>query len=80
MAQSNTQARIAAIARTLLVRRGAAAVSDSQASLREAGLNIAELIAVVEAEFGITAPHGAVLRGSFETVAAIEALVTRKVA
>jgi hypothetical protein len=80
MAQSNTQARITAIARTLLARRGGTTVPGSQASLREAGLNIAELMAVVEAEFGITAPQGAVMRGSFETVAAIEALVSRKVA
>jgi hypothetical protein len=79
MAQSNTHARITAITRTLLARRGGI-LPDSQASLREAGLNIAELMAVVEAEFGITAPQGAVLRGSFETLAAIEALVARKVA
>lgn len=80
MPQSNTHARITAITQTLLARRGRKLVPDAQTSLRQAGLDIAELMAVIEAEFGITAPSGAVLQGGFETVAAIEALVTRKVA
>jgi hypothetical protein len=79
MSQSNTHSRITAIARTLLARRGGI-VPDAQASLRQAGLNITELKAVIEAEFGITTPQDAVLQGSFDTVAAITALVDRKVA
>jgi acyl carrier protein len=76
---SNAKDRITAIARQMLAKRGVHAAPCRQDNLREAGLtslDMVNLILAVEAEFDIEIPQTAMTPDNFDTVAAIESLVT----
>jgi acyl carrier protein len=71
--------RITAIARRMLTRRGVAAIPGSGDNLREAGLtslDMVNLVLAIEAEFDIEIPQSAMTPDNFDTVAAIDALVS----
>ena len=79
LATSSARDRIAAIAARMLARRGVAAVPGSQDNLREAGLtslDMVNLLLAIEAEFAIEIPQSAMTPDNFDTVAAIDALVS----
>jgi acyl carrier protein len=76
---TNAQSRIVAIASHLLVKRGIHAVPTRHDNLREAGLlsmDMVNLMLAVEAEFGIDIPQSAMTPENFDTVAAVESLVS----
>ena len=76
---TNTQSRIVAIACHLLVKRGVQKVPTRFDNLREAGLtslDMVNLMLAVEAEFDIEIPQSAMTPDNFDTVAAIESLVS----
>jgi acyl carrier protein len=76
---TNTQSRIVAIACHLLVKRGVQKVPTRHDNLREAGLtslDMVNLMLAVEAEFDIEIPQSAMTPDNFDTVAAIESLVS----
>ena len=71
--------RITAIACKMLVKRGNNTIPASDENLREAGLtslDMVNLMLAVEAEFDIEIPQSAMTPENFDTVAAIEALVS----
>ncbi len=71
--------RITAIACSLLTRRGVPAIPGSGDNLREAGLtslDMVNLVLAIEAEFDIEIPQSAMTPDNFDTVAAIDALVS----
>ncbi len=76
---TNAQSRIVAIACHLLVKRGVQAVPTRHDNLREAGLtslDMVNLMLAVEAEFDIEIPQSAMTPENFDTIAAIESLVS----
>jgi acyl carrier protein len=63
----------------MLATRGVAAIPGSEKNLREAGLtslDMVNLVLAVEAEFDIEIPQSAMTPHNFDTVAAIDALVS----
>lgn len=76
---TNAQSRIVAIASHLLVKRGVQKVPTRFDNLREAGLtslDMVNLMLAVEAEFDIEIPQSAMTPENFDTIAAIESLVS----
>ena len=76
---SNAQARIIAIACHLLAKRGVQTAPRRHDNLREVGLtslDMVNLVLAVEAEFDIEIPQSAMTPDNFDTVAAIESLVS----
>ena len=71
--------RITAIATKMLLKRGVNTVPGSTDNLREAGLtslDMVNLMLAIEAEFDIEIPQSAMTPDNFDTVAAIENLVS----
>jgi acyl carrier protein len=71
--------RIIAIAVRMLVKRGVNTVPASSDNLREAGLtslDMVNLMLAIEAEFDIEIPQSAMTPDNFDTVTAIENLVS----
>jgi acyl carrier protein len=71
--------RIIAIAVRMLVKRGVNSVPASSDNLREAGLtslDMVNLMLAIEAEFDIEIPQSAMTPDNFDTVTAIENLVS----
>ncbi len=71
--------RIIAIAARMLIKRGVNTVPASTDNLREAGLtslDMVNLMLAIEAEFDIEIPQSAMTPDNFDTVAAIENLVS----
>lgn len=71
--------RITAIAVKMLLKRGVATIPGGDDNLREAGLtslDMVNLMLALEAEFDIEIPQSAMTPDNFDTVAAIERLVT----
>jgi acyl carrier protein len=71
--------RIIAIAVKMLVKRGVNTVPASTDNLREAGLtslDMVNLMLAIEAEFDIEIPQSAMTPDNFDTVTAIENLVS----
>jgi len=76
---SNARDRIIAITCRMLVKRGVDAVPRGGDNLREAGLtslDMVNLVLAVEAEFDIEIPQSAMTPENFDTVVAIESLVS----
>jgi acyl carrier protein len=76
---SSPKDRIIAIACRMLLKRGVAAIPGSDDNLREAGLtslDMVNLMLAIEAEFDIEIPQSAMTPDNFDTVAAIDALVS----
>jgi acyl carrier protein len=71
--------RITAIAVRLLVKRGNNAMPAPATNLRDAGLtslDMVNLMLAIEGEFEIEIPQSAMTPDNFDTIAAIEALVS----
>jgi acyl carrier protein len=71
--------RITAIACRMLAKRGVATIPGSGDNLRDAGLtslDMVNLMLAIEAEFDIEIPQSAMTPDNFDTVAAIDALVS----
>jgi acyl carrier protein len=71
--------RIAAIAARMLAKRGTNIVPVSTTNLRSAGLtslDMVNLMLAIEGEFDIEIPQSAMTPENFDTIAAIEALVS----
>ena len=76
---SSPKDRITAIACRMLLKRGVAAIPGSGDSLRDAGLtslDMVNLMLAIEAEFDIEIPQSAMTPDNFDTVAAIDSLVS----
>jgi acyl carrier protein len=76
---SSAKDRVTAIACRMLLKRGVAAIPGSGDNLREAGLtslDMVNLMLAIEAEFDIEIPQSAMTPDNFDTVAAIDALVS----
>jgi acyl carrier protein len=76
---SSPKDRITAIACRMLLKRGVAAIPGSEDNLREAGLtslDMVNLMLAIEAEFDIEIPQSAMTPDNFDTVAAVDALVS----
>ena len=76
---SSPKDRITAIACRMLLKRGVPAIPGSGDNLREAGLtslDMVNLMLAIEAEFDIEIPQSAMTPDNFDTVAAIDALVS----
>jgi acyl carrier protein len=76
---SSPRERITAIASRMLVKRGIATIPGCSDNLREAGLtslDLVNLMLAIEAEFDIEIPQSAMTPDNFDTVVAIEALVS----
>ena len=75
----STAQRITAIACRLLVKRGNNTAPGLADNLRDAGLtslDMVNLMLAVEGEFDIEIPQSAMIPDNFDTIAAIEALVS----
>jgi acyl carrier protein len=71
--------RITAIAVRMLLKRGVTAIPRSRDNLRDAGLTSLDMVGLmlaVEAEFDIEVPQSAMTPENFDTIAAIENLVS----
>jgi acyl carrier protein len=71
--------RITAIAVRMLLKRGVTAIPGSRDNLRDAGLTSLDMVGLmlaVEAEFDIEVPQSAMTPENFDTIAAIENLVS----
>jgi acyl carrier protein len=71
--------RITAIAVRMLVKRGVNTIPASRDNLRDAGLtslDMVNLMLAIEAEFDIEVPQSAMTPENFDTIAAIESLVS----
>ena len=71
--------RIMAIAARMLAKRGGNAMPTSTTNLRNAGLtslDMVNLMLAIEGEFDIEIPQSAMTPENFDTIAAIEALVS----
>jgi acyl carrier protein len=76
---SSPKDRITAIACRMLLKRGVAAIPGSGDNLRDAGLtslDMVNLMLAIEAEFDIEIPQSAMTPDNFDTVAAIDSLVS----
>ena len=71
--------RITAIATKMLIKRGNMTIPCSIDNLRDAGLtslDMVNLMLAVEAEFDIEIPQSAMTPENFDTISAIESLVS----
>ena len=71
--------RITAIACRMLLKRGVTTIPGSDENLREAGLtslDMVNLMLAIEAEFDIEIPQSAMTPENFDTIGAIEGLVS----
>ena len=71
--------RITAIATKMLIKRGNLTIPGRVDNLRDAGLtslDMVNLMLAVEAEFDIEIPQSAMTPENFDTIAAIDALVS----
>jgi acyl carrier protein len=76
---SSAKDRITAIACRMLLKRGITAIPGAGDNLREAGLtslDMVNLMLAIEAEFDIEIPQSAMTPDNFDTVAAMDALVS----
>ena len=76
---SSPKDRITAITCRMLLKRGVASIPGAGDNLREAGLtslDMVNLMLAIEAEFDIEIPQSAMTPDNFDTVAAIDALVS----
>ena len=76
---SSAKDRITAIASRMLLKRGITAIPGSTDNLREAGLtslDMVNLMLAIEAEFDIEIPQSAMTPDNFDTIAAMDALVS----
>ena len=76
---SSPKDRITAIACRMLLKRGVAAIPGSGDNLRDAGLtslDTVNLMLAIEAEFDIEIPQSAMTPDHFDTVGAIDYLVS----
>ena len=76
---SSPRDRITAIAVKMLLKRGVNTVPGSTDNLRDAGLtslDMVNLMLAIEGEFDIEIPQSAMTPDNFDTVAAIENLVS----
>jgi acyl carrier protein len=76
---SDSSRRITAIAVKMLLKRGVTTIPASSDNLRDAGLTSLDMVNImlaVEAEFDIEIPQSAMTPDNFDTVAAIQALVS----
>ena len=75
----SSRERITAIACRMLLKRGVAAVPGVEDNLRDAGLtslDMVNLMLAIEAEFDIEIPQSAMTPDNFDTVGAIDALIS----
>ena len=71
--------RITAIASRMLLKRGVTTIPGSTDNLREAGLtslDMVNLMLAIEAEFNIEIPQSAMTPDTFDTIAAMDSLVS----
>jgi len=71
--------RITAIASRMLLKRGVTTIPGSTDNLRDAGLtslDMVNLMLAVEAEFDIEIPQSAMTPDNFDTIAAMDSLVS----
>jgi len=76
---SSAKDRITAIASRMLLKRGVTTIPGSDENLRDAGLtslDMVNLMLAIEAEFDIEMPQSAMTPDNFDTVAAMDALVS----
>ena len=76
---SSATDRITAIAVRMLLKRGVNVIPGSQDNLRDAGLtslDMVNLMLAIEAEFDIEVPQSAMTPENFDTVAAMDVLVS----
>ncbi len=76
---SSAKDRITAIASRMLLKRGVNTIPGSGDNLRDAGLtslDMVNLMLAIEAEFDIEVPQSAMTPENFDTVAAVDALVS----
>jgi acyl carrier protein len=76
---SSPRDRITAIVSRMLLKRGVTMIPGSQDNLREGGLtslDMVNLMLAIEGEFDIEFPQSAMTPDNFDTVAAIDALVS----
>ena len=76
---SSASDRITAIAVRMLLKRGVNAIPGPHYNLRDAGLtslDMVNLMLAIEAEFDIEVPQSAMTHDNFDTVAAMDALVS----
>ena len=76
---SNAKDRITAITSRMLLKRGVTAIPGSGDNLREAGLtslDMVNLMLAIEAEFDIEIPQSAMTPENFDTIAAIDRLLS----
>ncbi len=76
---SSPRDRITAIASRMLLKRGVATIPASDDNLREAGLtslDMVNLMLAIEGEFDIEIPQSAMTPDNFDTIAAMENLVS----
>ena len=75
----STAQRVTAIACRMLVKRGNNNIPGASDNLREAGLtslDMVNLMLAIEGEFDIEIPQSAMTPDNFDTIAAIQALVS----
>ena len=75
----SSRERITAIVCRILLKRGVAAVPGVADNLRDAGLtslDMVNLMLAIEAEFDVEFPQSAMTPENFDTIHAIEALVS----
>ena len=71
--------RITAIASRMLLKRGVTTIPGSTDNLRDAGLtslDMVNLMLAIEAEFDIEIPQSAMTPENFDTITAMESLVS----
>ena len=71
--------RITAIASRMLLKRGVATIPGSTDNLRDTGLtslDMVNLMLAIEAEFDIEIPQSAMTPDNFDTIAAMDSLVS----
>jgi len=76
---SSPRDRITAITCRMLAKRGVTTIPASDENLRETGLtslDMVNLMLAIEAEFDIEIPQSAMTPDNFDTVAAIDSLVS----
>jgi len=76
---SSPRDRITSITCRMLAKRGVTTIPASDENLRETGLtslDMVNLMLAIEAEFDIEIPQSAMTPDNFDTVAAIDALIS----
>ena len=79
MTEHAMEGKITELVQALLAKRGGAALTSAEQNLTDAGLtslDMVNLMLAIEAEFDIEIPQSAMTPDNFDTVAAIDALVS----